>query len=110
MSASVAEFTPRPTSLASERLVARGGLILLALALFAFLTLPLASLLARSVEDRGGRFVGLANFGAYFASPAFANSVQNTLLFAFLTTVITVPLAFLFAYAIQRSRIPFPQY
>jgi iron(III) transport system permease protein len=108
MSASAAaQFTPRPTPLASERRVARGGLILVAAGLFAFLTLPLASLLARSVEDRGGHFVGLANFGAYFASPAFANSAQNTLAFAFLTTVITVPLAFLFAYAIQRSRIPF---
>jgi iron(III) transport system permease protein len=102
-----AQFTPRPTPLASERLAARGGLALVAAALLAFLTLPLLSLLARSVEDRSGHFVGLANFGAYFASPAFSNSTQNTLVFALLTTAITVPLAFLFAYAIQRSRIPF---
>jgi iron(III) transport system permease protein len=103
----VAQFTPRPTPLASERLATRAGLALVATALLAFLTLPLASLLVRSVEDRGSRFVGLANFSTYFASPAFANSAQNTLVFALLTTVITVPLAFLFAYAIQRSRIPF---
>jgi len=102
-----AQFTPRPTPLASERLAARGGLILVAAALLAFLTLPLLSLLARSVEDRSGHFVGLVNFGTYFASPAFSNSIQNTLVFALLTTAITVPLAFLFAYAIQRSRIPF---
>src|SRR6185295_7909512 len=102
-----AQFTPRPTPLASERLAARGGLVLVAAALLAFLTLPLLSLLARSVEDRSGHFVGLANFGTYFASPAFSNSIQNTLVFALLTTAITVPLAFLFAYAIQRSRIPF---
>jgi iron(III) transport system permease protein len=102
-----AEFTPRPTPLASERVVAHGGLILVAAALLAFLTLPLASLLVRSVEDRDGRFVGLGNFAAYFVSPAFAYSAQNTLAFALLTTAITVPLAFLFAYAIQRSRIPF---
>jgi iron(III) transport system permease protein len=108
MSASAtAQFTPRPTPLASERFAARGGLVLVLVALLAFLTLPLASLLARSVEDREGRFVGLANFSAYFASPAFANSAQNTLTFAFFTTVLTVPLAFVFAYAIQRSRIPF---
>jgi iron(III) transport system permease protein len=108
MSASAAaQFTPRPTPLASERLAARGGLILVAAALLAFLTLPLLSLLTRSVEDRNGHFVGLTNFAAYFASPAFSNSIQNTLLFAALTTAITVPLAFLFAYAIQRSRIPF---
>jgi len=104
--AAAADFTPRPTPLSSERLVARGGLVLVAAALLTFLTLPLASLLARSVEDRGGKFVGLANFGAYVTSSAFANSVQHTLLFAFITTALTVPLAFLFAYAIQRSRIP----
>ena len=101
-----AQFTPRPTALASERFAARGGLVLIAVALLAFLTLPLASLFVRCVEDRGGKFVGLANFSAYFASPGFANSAQNTLAFALLTTLITVPLAFLFAYAIQRSRIP----
>ena len=105
--AATAVFTPRPTPLSSEKLVARGGLFLIAAALLAFLTLPLATLLARSVEDRSGQFVGLANFGAYFATPALANSTQNTLTFALLTTVITVPLAFVFAYAIQRSCMPF---
>jgi iron(III) transport system permease protein len=107
VSAVAAEFTPRPTPLASERIIARGGLLLLASALLAFLTLPLATLLVRSVEGRSGGFVGLANFREYFLSPAFANSAQNTLTFAGLTTVLTVPLAFLFAYAIQRSCIPF---
>jgi iron(III) transport system permease protein len=100
------EFTPRPTPLATERFVARGGLALVAGALLVFLTLPLASLLVRAVEDREGRFVGLANLVAYFGSPAFGYSMQNTLVFAFATTALTVPLAFLFAYAIQRSGIP----
>jgi iron(III) transport system permease protein len=104
--AAAPEFTPRPTPLAAERLVARGGLALVAGALFVFLTLPLASLLVRAVEDREGRFVGLVNFGAYFGSPAFVQSTHNTLVFAAATTALTVPLAFVFAYAIQRSRIP----
>jgi iron(III) transport system permease protein len=98
---------PRRLSLLTEALVARGGVVLLAVALLLFLTLPLASLLVRSLEARSGGFVGLANFVAYFASPAFANSATNTLTFAALTTLFTVPQAFLFAYAIQRSCIPF---
>jgi len=98
---------PRRLSLLTELLVARGGVVLLTLALLLFLTLPLASLLVRSLEGRGGEFVGFANFAAYFASPAFANSASNSLLFAALTTLFTVPQAFLFAYAIQRSCIPF---
>jgi len=83
------------------------GVVLLAVALLLFLTVPLASLLVRSLQDRAGEFVGVANFVAYFASPAFANSATNTLVFAALTTLFTVPQAFLFAYAIQRSCIPF---
>ncbi|MFN9479224.1 MAG: putative 2-aminoethylphosphonate ABC transporter permease subunit [Betaproteobacteria bacterium] len=100
---------PRPRlslQLATEAIAARGGVILLAVALLVFLAAPLATLFIRSLEDRAGVFVGLANFTAYFATPAFARSATNTLVFAGLTTAITVPLAFLFAYAIQRSCIP----
>ena len=100
------DFTPRPSPLASEALAASGGLILLATALLVFLTLPLASLLVRSAQGGSGEFVAFANFAEYFAAPAFARSAQNTLVFAGLTTGITVPLAFVFAYAIQRSCIP----
>src|SRR5258706_564613 len=89
-----------------EALVARGGLVLFAAALFVFLTVPLAAILIRSLQDRAGEFVGLVNFSTYFQSPALAASLTNTALFALLTTIATVPLAFGFAYAIQRSCIP----
>ena len=98
---------PSRAALAGEALAARGGIVLLLLALFVFLTVPLAMLFARSVEDRSGAFVGLANFAQYVQSPALAQSTWNTLTFALLTTLVTVPLAFVFAYAIQRSCIPF---
>ncbi len=89
-----------------EGFARHGGLWLLAAGLLVFLTLPLATLLIKSFEDRSGVFVGLANFVQYVRTPALARSTQNTVVFAFLTTVITVPLAFLFAYAIQRTCIP----
>ena len=95
----------RRMALAGEALAARGGLLLVAAGLFVFLTAPLVAILIRAVEDKGGAFVGLANFATYFASPAFSRSAGNTLTFAVLTTFITVPLAFTFAYAIQRSCI-----
>ncbi|MEP6607151.1 MAG: putative 2-aminoethylphosphonate ABC transporter permease subunit [Burkholderiaceae bacterium] len=98
---------PSRLALAGEALAARGGLLLLALGLFVFLTVPLAMLFARSVEGRAGEFVGIANFVQYVQSPALARSTSNTLTFALLTTLITVPLAFVFAYAIQRSCIPY---
>jgi len=100
-----APAAPRRFALAGEALAARGGLVLVAAGLFVFLTVPLVAILMRSVQDKGGAFVGLANFATYFASPAFSHSAGNTLTFAALTTVLTVPLAFTFAYAIQRSCI-----
>jgi iron(III) transport system permease protein len=61
---------PRRLPLLTEALVARGGVVLLATALLVFLTVPLGSLLVRSLESRSGEFVGLVNFAAYFSSPA----------------------------------------
>jgi iron(III) transport system permease protein len=98
---------PSRWSLAVEALAARGGIVLLAAALLVFLTVPLAVIFMRSVEGRGGEFAGLANFIQYVQSPSLAQSTWNTLTFAALTTLFTVPQAFLFAYAVQRSCIPF---
>ena len=98
---------PSRFALAKEALIARGGLVLLAVALLVFLTVPLATILVRSVEGRSGDFVGLANFMQYVRSPALEQSTWNSLTFATLTTLVTVPLAFVFAYAMQRSCIPF---
>ena len=92
--------------LLAESLATHGGLWLLAVGLLVFLTLPLATLLIKSFEDRAGAFVGLANFVQYVQTPALARSTGNTITFALLTTLITVPLAFVFAYAIQRTCIP----
>jgi iron(III) transport system permease protein len=93
-------------ALAREAIAARGGVLLLAVALFVFLTVPLAAILLRSVDGRSGEFVGLANFATYIASPGFSTSVSNTLTFALLTTLFTVPLSFGFAFAMQRACLP----
>jgi iron(III) transport system permease protein len=106
VTASSPRYTPRPAVLWGEQVVARGGLVLLMVALVACLTAPLAAILVRAMQTRDGAFAGLTNFAQYFALGSFANSIGTTLQFAVLTTLITVPLAFLFAYAIQRSCIP----
>ena len=90
----------------AESLATHAGLWLLFAGLFVFLSLPLVTLLIRSFEDKAGAFAGLVNFAQYVQSPALARSTLNTLTFACLTTLITIPLAFAFAYAIQRTRIP----
>jgi iron(III) transport system permease protein len=82
-------------------LAAAGLFLLLALAL------PLAWLLVRAFQDANGAFVGLANFVIYVTTPSLAVSAWNSVWTAALTTLIVVPAAFLYAYALTRSCVPF---
>ena len=83
------------------------GLLLAACALLAlFLLAPLAMILVKSTEDKSGAFVGLRLFYEYAQNPALRESAFNTLWVAATVTAITVPLAFVFAYALTRSCMP----
>jgi iron(III) transport system permease protein len=84
----------------------RAGLGLLALYLAGTIAIPLFMLLRKSVEDADGNFIGLANFHRYFADPALSLSFQNSFFISILGTVITLWLAFWYAYAITRSCMP----
>jgi len=75
--------------------------------LVAALALPLGLMLAKSFEGPQEEFVGLANYVRYFSTPALFQSIGNSLWVSILSTLITVPTAFVYAYALTRSRIPF---
>jgi iron(III) transport system permease protein len=77
------------------------------LVLLVALVLPLAFLFVRAFQDADGAWVGLANFGVYVTTPSLLVSAWNSVWTALLTTVIVVPLAFTYAYALTRSCIPF---
>ena len=89
---------------ASER-IAHLALALVALALLVFLAAPLAAILQKAVQDSDGRFVALANFIAYAQTPALLQSLWNSVWVSALVTLVTVPTAFVFAYALARSRM-----
>ena len=89
----------------SER-IAHVALILVALTLLAFLAGPLGAILQQSLQDTQGRFAGLANFIAYAKTPALLDSLWNSVWVSALVTLITIPTAFGFAYALTRSRMP----
>jgi iron(III) transport system permease protein len=93
-------------SLSGDELAMRAGVVVLALVLLVIVGLPLWSLLAKGFEDRDGKFVGLANYFAYFSTPALFDSALNSFHVAAATTVIVVPLAFFFAYALTRTVLP----
>ncbi len=60
----------------------------------------------RRLVLRAGTLRSLANYAAYFGTPALTTSIGNSLAVSLVTTVITVLLAFGFAYALQRTCIP----
>lgn len=83
------------------------ALLLIALALVIFLAAPLTAILMQSVESKDGAFVGLDNFIAYAQTPALKQSIWNSLWVSTVVTFIAVPAAFVFAYALTRSCMPF---
>ncbi len=77
-----------------------------ALLLLVFLAAPLLAIGVKAVQDADGAFVGWRNFVAYAQTPALMTSLWNSLWVSALVTLITVPMAFAFAYALTRSCMP----
>ena len=91
---------------AADQRVARAALWAAAGLFLVALVLPMGVLLLRAVQDQSGAFVGLANFATYVTTPSLALSVWNSAWTSVLSTLIVVPLAFAYAYALTRSCIP----
>ncbi len=83
------------------------GLVFVAAFLVLTILLPLYSMLSKSFEDAEGNFVGFANYAEYFSTPELVSSVEHTLTIGVVTTVLVVTLAFIYAYALTRSCMPF---
>ncbi len=80
-------------------------LLLAALALSLFLLAPLGAILLGSVQAEGGGYT-LQRFSEFFTAPGTATAIWNSLWISALVTALTLPLAFFYAYAIQRSCTP----
>lgn len=96
---------PRPLRI-GERQVGATLVLALCAILILIIGLPLWALLSKSVENTEGHFVGLANFVTYATTPTLVASLVNSLFVAATTTALVIPLAFAYAYALCRSRIP----
>jgi len=81
-------------------------LVLAGVWLVAVVLLPLGEVVRQSLMDRLGRFVGLANFAVYLRSPSLLATLVNSTAISLLVTVIVVPVAFLFAFALHRTVFP----
>ncbi len=87
--------------------IMRIAMVLVSLVLFVVLVLPLYSMLSKSFEDHDGNFVGLANYAEYVDTPSLFYSIENSLTISVIATVVVIVLAFLSAYALTRTCIPF---
>jgi iron(III) transport system permease protein len=84
----------------------RAFIAIIGLYLVVALALPLGLMLGKSLQGPRDEFIGLANYARYFSTPALVQSIANSVWVSILSTLITVPLAFVYAYALTRSRMP----
>jgi iron(III) transport system permease protein len=103
---------PAPTPATAAARISRDewlmrlGVALLVGWLVLIIALPLWALLQKSFQNADGQFIGLANYVRYFSTPTLFGSIFNSIGVAIVTTVIVIPLAFTYAYALTRSRMP----
>ena len=87
-------------------MVLRTALVVIIALLVVAVVFPLYSLLSMSLQDMDGEYVGLENFRIYFDTPALFASITNSLSVAISATLIVLGIAFVYAYALTRTRMP----
>ena len=93
-------FVWRESAIMYAGIVALIGLLLLIIAV------PIGVLLIKSFQDRTGAFVGLANYARYLSTPLLVASLWNSIWISLVSTSIVVTLAFGYAYALTRTKLP----
>ena len=87
--------------------IMRGCMGVIGVFLAVFVLLPLYTMMSKSVENRAGEFVGLVNYAEYFSTPALFFSAFNSLYISVIGTVVVLGTAFVYAYALTRTCMPF---
>ena len=105
-------FTPPAPPMVRQRAhwidhLAYAALALAALVLVVFLAAPLLAILQQALLDKSGDFIWFDNFIEYAKTPALLESLWNSLWVSSVVTLVAVPLAFGFAYALARSCMPY---
>jgi len=84
----------------------RAVLVGIGLYLCVTIVFPLYALLSKSFRDADGVFVGLSNYIKFFSDPSLSWSIQNSFEVTMVTSLIVVPVAFVYAYALTRTCMP----
>ncbi|MEZ5592662.1 MAG: putative 2-aminoethylphosphonate ABC transporter permease subunit [Gammaproteobacteria bacterium] len=107
MSTLASTQAPLKAKISRDDWLQRAAILVIAVYLIITLALPLYVMLSKSLQNHAGEFIGFGNYSDYFTTPALVYSIQNSLFIAVLSTLISVSIAFLFAYALTRSCMPF---
>lgn len=75
--------------------------------LFVSIICPLSMLFIKSFQNNDGLYVGLTNFKDYFSDKNLMISLKNTFTISIVSSVISLVLAFGYAYGIQRTTIKY---
>src|SRR5450830_878881 len=90
-----------------DALVSGGLKYFLLLLLLLALAMPLVAVLGQALFDQGGAWAGMAPWRKLVANPNFFPMVARSVGVSAATALVVVPLAYLFAYGLQRTLAPF---
>ena len=90
-----------------DDLTMRVCMILIGLFLAIAILLPLYTMLSKSLENKEGAFIGISNYVEYFSTPSLFLSAYNSILLSAIGTIILLLVAFIYAYALTRTQMPF---
>ncbi len=105
--AAVTAAPPIKEKISRDDWIMRGCMVVIGIFLLFFIVLPLYTLMSKSFENRNGDFVGLANYLEYFSTPALFLSAVNSLYISVIGTLVVLGTAFVYAYALTRTCMPF---
>ena len=98
---------PIRPKLSRDDWIMRGAIVALGMILLISVALPLYAMLSKSLENAAGEFIGFANYAKYFSTPALFESIFNSLWIAAFSTALVLVIAFVYAYALTRTCMPF---
>lgn len=88
-----------------EELLKKILIIIMVTLLVVFILIPVTMLLFTLTKDKSGNYIGFKNVIEYLTSLGFRLSLKNSLFVSSISTIISIILAFLYAYGITRTNI-----
>jgi|TARA_B110000438_G_C15813234_1_gene650706 iron(III) transport system permease protein len=107
MSKNIKNFSIIKQKSSRDDLKMRICMLVIGLFLALAIILPLYTMFSKSLENKAGDFIGVSNYIDYFSTPSLFHSAYNSILISIIGTIIVLLFAFVYAYALTRTQMPF---